>query len=368
MKRAGMLADSKWERKRMRRKLKKITLCVDMQGCPNRCRHCWIGHSPNKKQPLRALEYAAKEFYSYCDKLEVYSWYREPDFRDDYTKLWELENELSKNCSPQRYELLSVWRLNRDKKYIEWLKGFDISTYQLTFFGMEDKTDYYTGRKGAFKELIDATDILLENGMVPRWQVFIYGDNVRETESLINLADELNLEEKCENLGERFDVFCHQGSCEGEGRKLYDNWITLDDAGHIPQKLIESSKIHFKCDSVQGFLGKPECELMEGLENDDSFIELPTENATFFMDCNFDVYPNFSENSKWWLLGNLKKDGAVKIVENYRRNASAAQKAAEKISVREMAQACGDKPGKRLFLVNDYKMYLLNTYCEKKFI
>ena len=24
-----------------------LTVCLDMAGCPNRCRHCWLGHAPN---------------------------------------------------------------------------------------------------------------------------------------------------------------------------------------------------------------------------------------------------------------------------------------------------------------------------------
>lgn len=24
-----------------------LTVCLDMYGCHNRCKHCWIGHSPN---------------------------------------------------------------------------------------------------------------------------------------------------------------------------------------------------------------------------------------------------------------------------------------------------------------------------------
>ena len=28
--------------------MKKLTLVVDMYGCPNRCKHCWLGHMPNR--------------------------------------------------------------------------------------------------------------------------------------------------------------------------------------------------------------------------------------------------------------------------------------------------------------------------------
>ena len=28
-------------------KSRKLALVVDMYGCPNRCRHCWLGRLPN---------------------------------------------------------------------------------------------------------------------------------------------------------------------------------------------------------------------------------------------------------------------------------------------------------------------------------
>jgi len=30
-------------------KFEKITACLDMYGCPNRCKHCWLGNTPNGK-------------------------------------------------------------------------------------------------------------------------------------------------------------------------------------------------------------------------------------------------------------------------------------------------------------------------------
>ena len=41
-----------------------ITVCLDMRGCPNRCRHCWIGHAPNARLPKEALRL---EKYTYTD-------------------------------------------------------------------------------------------------------------------------------------------------------------------------------------------------------------------------------------------------------------------------------------------------------------
>ena len=28
---------------------KHLTICIDYYGCPNRCKHCWLGNLPNKQ-------------------------------------------------------------------------------------------------------------------------------------------------------------------------------------------------------------------------------------------------------------------------------------------------------------------------------
>jgi len=58
--------------------------------------------------------------------------------------------------------------LARDPEYVLFLKETGVEKIQLTFFGMEKLTDFYTGRKGAFKELLKATDILIDNGISPK--------------------------------------------------------------------------------------------------------------------------------------------------------------------------------------------------------
>lgn len=66
----------------------------------------------------------AKQFKNWRDEnghsireLGFFSWWREPDYHDDYRELWELEQELSSPERVIRFELLSIWRLARDAGY-----------------------------------------------------------------------------------------------------------------------------------------------------------------------------------------------------------------------------------------------------------
>ena len=94
----------------------RIAVTLDMAGCPNRCRHCWLGPTPNRRvseETLRQVVHRFREWTRpgarepYFQRLIVATWYREPDFAPNYRRLWELEQELSDEGAAQRFELLS---------------------------------------------------------------------------------------------------------------------------------------------------------------------------------------------------------------------------------------------------------------------
>ena len=156
---------------------KPLTLAVDMYGCPNRCLHCWLSHMPNRTMEPDADRWIVDLFRPYFARIAFYSWLREPDFCDDYRARWERDKALSVGALPQRFELGSFRRLARDPDYAAFLKETGVKCVQLTFFGLEEMTDRYVGRKGAYRELLQATEILLAHEISPRWQTFINEEN-----------------------------------------------------------------------------------------------------------------------------------------------------------------------------------------------
>lgn len=113
----------------------KITVCVDMAGCPNRCRHCWLGVTDNKGVSIEQLRKMANDFREQAKQFEILSWYREPDFRGDYQSLWELEKQLSTEKTPH-FELASFWRLVRDDTYVKWLYERNVKKFNLHCLAM----------------------------------------------------------------------------------------------------------------------------------------------------------------------------------------------------------------------------------------
>ena len=341
----------------------KITVCLDMAGCPNRCRHCWLGATPNGRLTEDDLQYCAEAFRPFAKDLSVCSWYREPDYLNHYQELHELENHLSTTKTPH-FELMSFWRAVRDPTYVPWLRSLNVSACQLTLFGSEETTDYYCGRKGAYQEILKAADLLLENGIAPRFQIFIHQGNVDELPLLEELLLKKEYARRVKNIGQELTVFVHQGSCDGESEKQYDIWLTPESVKKIPDSFIVSTLKHFQRQNLSDVFGQTEEVLYGELAADASTQDFVSNSPVFFVDKDFYVYPNISAPSPWWQLGHLKTDGCESILKEYAANESPAQRIAKTVSIGDMVKACSSENSQRLFLKGDYLSYLLNQYCR----
>lgn len=336
---------------------KPLSLVVDMYGCPNRCRHCWIGHMPNRVMEEDADVWLVNYFKPYFNNITYYSWLREPDYCNDYEQRWHKDNQLSIGTLPERFELASFWRLVRDPQYIHFLKEVGVKKVQLTFFGMEKMTDKYVGRKGAFHELLEATEILIANQISPRWQAFINEENISEIVELQNLVKTLKLDERCRSFQGEFTFFVHEGSCEGENRKLYDIRI---EKQNIPVSLIPY------CLNYENVLSEQECCRL--LMGDTSNVVHHNENLiVLYISNSYDVFFNFTHMSASWKIGNLKVDRQEEIIRRIAEEDTPALNLAKTITVGGLVEKYGNKQSQRVFSINDFKTYLLNCYLEDTF-
>lgn len=236
---------------------------------------------------------------------------------------------------------------------------------QLTLFGGARSTDFWTGRKGAYQDILQAMDLLLDNRIAPQIQVFVNKENVDELPLVEELIRERNLVQRCAAFGGAFTAFVHTGSCDGENAKHYDIWPTQEDLAKIPPMLAEYTLRHFGVNTLQEVFGEPESLLCERLSDDLSTENLVEENPVLYVDSRFNVYPNLTAPASYWCLGNLKKSSAGEILDNYRQGRSMAQTVRREVPLGELVRACGDPNSQRLFDQGDYTMYLLNRYCEK---
>ena len=328
---------------------KTLNLAVDMYGCPNRCLHCWLGHMPNRRMDDDADQFVMDYFGPYFDKIAFYSWVREPDYCAGYKQRWQRDIAISKNAVPERFELAGFYRIVRDDDYIPFLRSVGVKKVQLTFFGLQQTQDMYIGRRGAFDEVMRANDKLIAGGILPRWQCFINEDNKEEIVQIYKLAMQIR-ESRCAGL----EFFVHEGSCEGENRKLYPIRI---EKNHIPAELIPS---FLDYNNV-----RTESECCDLLRKDNTAPSFPIgEEITLFVANNYDVYYNYTHMTKPWVIGNLKTDAPETLVQNILTGNTPALQVAQRCRWTELAALYGDGNSQKVFRPDDYKMYLLNTHLE----
>ncbi len=333
----------------------KLSLVVDMYGCPNRCKHCWLGHMPNKTMEEDTDLFLIDYFRPYFNEISYYSWSREPDFTNDYRARWKRDCDISINSKPLRFELASFYKIVREPDYVQFLKEVNTNIVQLTFFGLEKLTDKYVGRNGAFKELLKATDILLNNGIGVRWQAFINEENKDEIVKLLELSKELNLDIRSNAINKEFKFFVHSGSCDGENAKLYHLRINKKD---IPTQLIPYFLEYDTC--------YEEKELFELLKNEETFINFPLkEDIVLYVSNNYDIYFNYSSMIDTWKIGNVKEEDSSIIFNKIINQDVYAINVAKNVKIKDLVKECGDFTSEKEFNISDYKFYLLFKYLLK---
>lgn len=216
-----------------------------------------------------------------------------------------------------------------------------------------------------YREILETIDRLLENGIAPRIQTFIYKQNIGELPHIEKLIDELDLENRCSAGGREFAFFLHQGSCDGENEQFYDDWITPEDIRAIPPGLARWTLRHYGKASLEEVLGKPEGELVEELLLDHTTENLVTDTPVFYVDRQFDVYPNYETPSESYRLGNLKTDGVRAVLMNYAGNRTPRPAyPPDGPYLGNGPGACGNPDSRRLFGKWDYQNMLHNRYCR----
>jgi hypothetical protein len=354
---------------------KKLGVALDMGGCPNHCRHCYLGFGTNQKMTEADLRWMAGQFRDYfkssatVESLNIASSFREPDFSDDYRRLYELERELSDE-KPERYELLSVWRLAHDKDYSAWAKSIGPDTCQITLFGMEATTDWFYRRKGAFKDALTATERLLEAGMKPRWQIVLTKKLIPEMSGLLKLIEHMKLRERVKNLGSEFQVFLHTPDPLQEAVKIEYLRPTMEETASVPEELLEATRKH---------LGKPnlwhtEVELFKSITDseqmppeDEGLLSEPS-RFWLFVTSSWDVFSNAGTLEPWWKLGNLKEESVAAIIRRFERDEACGLDVLLHYPQSQLAETYGNPQGRKIYNGREDLLDLYRTrHCENTF-
>lgn len=344
-------------------------VAVDLHGCPNRCQHCYLGKPPSRGLAVERLRGVVEQFRVCNRPLRVQTHFWEPDYSDDYRRLYDLQNELSDLPSLRaEHELLSVWRLARDPEYAPWAYSVGVRVCQISLFGLEQATDWGCGRRGAFRDVLTATERVLAAGIRPRWQWFLTTKILPDLPGLIRLTEELHLRERCKALGGPFTLFIHTPGPDGSARQIEHLRPTVDDLAQVPDWLQEQSERH-----VGSGLGEAEGALVERLSEEQLPIVTPESEVIagphlwFFVCGNLDVYPNVVGMNlvPAWRLGNLEHDGGASVLSAFERETTPGLQALRTVPVGELARRFGNSHSRRLYREEDLKSLWLARFLEE---
>jgi len=130
-----------------------------------------------------------------------------------------------------------------------------------------------------------------------------------ELVDLLKLVDQMRLHERTEAIGEKFDIFLHLPSPDGEAWDIEHLRPTIEDLARVPSELRECSERY-----MGHPIGEAEGTLVSRmLEEEPAFPSAYSypEELGFFVTSQSDVFANMGELTPWWKLGNLKKDSLV---------------------------------------------------------
>lgn len=331
-----------------------IGVAFDMQGCPNRCRHCWLGSGSSGTLSEEDVRWGISKFRDFIGtantpikKLSVATWFREPDFSDAYRRLYDLEVELG-DGELSRYELLSVWRLARDKTYVNWAKSVGPDTCQISFFGMKETNDWFHRRNGAFDDALIATKRLLDAGMKPRWQVFLTTKLLPELSEFLGLVDRLRLRDRVQELGAEFQIFMHPPGPDQEARRIEEFRPMAEQVADLPETILEPSREHF---SKKVLWQTEETLYAEILERGDAarVADSLPEVLWLFVRNNWDVFANVGTLEDWWCLGNLKREDVESILRELESDDVIGLRTLFHESPAELARHYGNSKGQKVY-------------------
>ena len=323
----------------------KISIAFDVHGCPQRCRHCWLGPQPEGRltfddavshfQRIREIQQREKLHDAEIEFFGID--YREPhdgpNYRDEY--------DMVDSINGTRYEvdrdfrLVSLQRLTRDPGYIAWCRDRGIEGAQLKVFGGKDANDFFIGRKDTYEETIQGARWLVDGGIIPRFQVYL---NTIGIHSLNTFFSELATYHVLEDMRERgmpVDIHCMTFGSVGRGYENRDYRIEIDDVTLIPEWLVEMTEAKFG----KAFELLPEAVLAERiLAGDDGPISPENHWLWFFVDRRLDVYTNLTEMHASCRLGNLGEDPWQEILDGYVRDAAPGLETVFSVSKHELVK------------------------------
>ena len=156
---------------------------INAAGCPNTCRHCSVdGHKPYGPlftiDQLRAIK---KEWSSLTIRYEPTA---HPDFPEIYS---------SDIAMPYDGWLVTngygIANRGDYPSLLEKMRQMEFTTLAFTFHGFEEHHDWFVCRKGAYHDLMVATERACEFGFHVNWQIYVDKISIPDLAAFVDLSN-----------------------------------------------------------------------------------------------------------------------------------------------------------------------------------
>ncbi len=353
---------------------KEVSLAFDLCGCPNRCRHCWLGRACRSRIDLteavdvfrRAGDHVKDgRQRPHLERIRFFaSHFREPHYCPNYKDIREKELELNAGVDyAASWELLSVWRLAREPEYAKWAYGIGKRKCQIALFGVGATNDWGYRRGGAHADIVTATRRLMEVGILPRWQVFLTKKGLPELGAVLRLVDELKIQERLSGIGLEFELLLNDMTPVGEARRLEHLRLTPDDVKLIPPELVDATERYTK----KPFVLKSEAQWIQeilGRPDEPLGMDYPPD-LWLFVTPGWQVFPNIGSLEPWWSLGTYGDGDITEAFATFVADRPAAMKAGTTLRLHDTVLRCGDRHSNRLYgSESDLRWLWLERHCE----
>lgn len=278
--------------------MNKIILDFQVTGCPNHCFHC---HScgGNADRMLMDLDLVRKIASKFRERLNFDIAVRLLEEQTYYKNFFSLVNSLESDGFMKKDSsktlVTNCWGLTNETGFIDEMKEH-FSCVKATLFGINETHDIHAGRKGSYKDIIEASKLCVEKGIDIVWELMWTKLNTTDMDKLYEIGDEIGVK----NIFISGELF-YTGSLIKNADKFFP---LIDDVYQIKHDIYEYKNGYLK--TQKNYYE----DILSG-KNYDKGLDKVNLNE-IYIDKDLNVYPLCHLSSEF-CLGNIN-DAFDKIV------------------------------------------------------
>jgi len=218
-----------------------VTLSIIAVGCRNRCKHCSVAAAISDSilipyeqveeviSILRAEQEKSPPLYGHVNPCLMY----EPMDYPDVARVQKLFHTLSPDAPLVRTMATNGQRIAEDPAYeqlIRDLRENGLEQFQLTLHGLEQNHDWFAGRRGAYRDIMEAAKRIVSAGMRIDWNLFLSKRNIAEFPNMVRAAREVS---RGAEVSEMVNIWGPAGRAGRQSHLL----ITQKDLDRLPDEI-----------------------------------------------------------------------------------------------------------------------------------